>query len=492
MKNSFKFGFNLKESTKCLDDTLPVIKTFNEDYDILFNNAVPLPKKHIKSDIFNDDSFEATKPKYVSVSQIADFFIENDFFVLIKNALFIYDTKLNYYVLFHSDYADKYIRKVVPVKYKFKINSNSIKEIIQWIKASDQIKNIEHHVSYPNLIAFKNGVYNIETRHLIEHDPSKYFTSLLSVNFPEHSSTNELYYFEKFMSDITNGNASLYDRLQEILGYIISEIRDIKCIPFLIGPKDSGKSVFLKLVEYIVGENNTSNLSLDQINKPDYLVKIIGKRLNTCAEVPEINLNKLDTLKKLSGGDKITVRGVFENPIDFTNSAALLFAGNELPTIRHLDKSNAFIERLVIVPFTNKIEKHLQDITLFDKLKSEASLITLWAIEGFERLQQNNYTFTEVFDMSDIINDYVEISSPIQLFLDNYCMFDSSYRIHYSKLDKAFKNFLTTENICHITIKELHAYIKKHYALSSGRFREDSLNKNGLYGVTLKELLEEK
>lgn len=95
-------------------------------------------------------------------------------------------------------------------------------------------------------------------------------------------------------------------RIKELIGYVISEIRDVKCIPILLGPKDAGKSILLRLIEFLVDSDSSINLSFDQLNKPDYLVKILGKRLNNCGETYEIPLNRLD-IKKISGRDTITV-----------------------------------------------------------------------------------------------------------------------------------------------------------------------------------------
>ncbi|MEY2363454.1 phage/plasmid primase, P4 family [Lysinibacillus capsici] len=489
MKSNIRMGFKFHQPVEVeMDGILNAIQPFNDNKTALFENNDQLYKKSTVNSIepVIKSGDRSDKEKSLSNSQLAELFIERDHFILLSNALYIYDTIKKHYVLFQGEYSDRFMRRVIPNKYKNKINSHSIREIIQWVKASPTIEHCENIKNTQNLIAFKNVIYDFNNDYVIQHSPDSYFTSLLNVEFPDEYEIVSLNYFERFMEDITDGNENVYNRIQEVLGYIISEIRNIKCIPFLIGPKDSGKSVFLKLVEYLVGEENTSNLSLDQLNKPDYLIKIIGKRLNTCAEVPEIPLNKLDTLKKLSGGDKITVRGIFENPVEFINSAALLFAGNDLPNIKNLDKSNAFVDRLIIVPFFNKIEKHQQDITLLEKLKNEADYITLWAIEGLKRLQQNNYTFTTSSEILQIESEYITESNSIQLFLDSCCIFDPSHKIHYSELENAFIKFIHTKNLMPSTFKELHNYIKLHYPVSSKRFRLHGENKNGYYGLTVK------
>lgn len=494
MNSNIRIGFNFKQDDE-MDGILKAIRPFNDNKSALFENIdQDLTNKNIvtkKNESIITTENTTNKEKNLSNSQLAELFIESNHFILLNNALNLYDTNKNHYVLFQGEYSDRFIRQVIPNKYKYKINANSIREIIQWIKASPKIKPNKDIEINRNYIAFNNVIYDFNNDYVIQHGPESYLTSLLNVTFPDEHEIISSNYFEQFMDDITNGNNNIYKRIQEVLGYIISEIRDIKCIPFLVGPKDSGKSVFLNLVEYLVGEENTSNLSLDQLNKPDYLIKIIGKRLNTCAEVPEIPLNKLDTLKKLSGGDKITVRGIFENPVEFVNSAALLFAGNDLPNIKNLDKSSAFVDRLVIVPFLNKIEKHQQDITLLEKLKNEANYISLWAIKGLIRLQQNNYTFTTSPEISQTEIEYKADTNSIQQFLDSCCVFDSKYKVHYYKLDNAYFEFACSRNLPPQTFKELHNYIKYHFTVISGRFRLNGENKNGYYGLTLKNLIKE-
>src|SRR5690606_39013929 len=104
--------------------------------------------------------------------------------------------------------------------------------------------------------------------------------------------------FENFIDWVTDGNTALYLRLQELFGYVLSEIRDVKVIPFLLGPKDSGKSIILKLLVNLVGEDFSTSLSMEEMNKPEFLCHLFGKKLNACGEVSEIPLNRLDTLKK--------------------------------------------------------------------------------------------------------------------------------------------------------------------------------------------------
>jgi phage/plasmid-associated DNA primase len=120
------------------------------------------------------------------------------------------------------------------------------------------------------------------------------------------------------MRQVTGGNRQKYFRLQELFGLVISEIREVKVIPFLLGPKDSGKSIILKILEHLVGQEFFTNLSFEELNQPSFLCQLFGKKLNACGEVSEIALNRLDVFKKLSGGDYVMARYLYGQAFKFT------------------------------------------------------------------------------------------------------------------------------------------------------------------------------
>ena len=200
----------------------------------------------------------------------------------------------------------------------------------------------------------------------------------------------------------------------------------------------------------------------------------------------------MDILKKLSGGDTITVRAVFEQPINFVNSAALLFAGNHLPVIKGIDKSNAFSERLVIIPLTNVIAKADQDIHLFDKLIEETSYIAQWAVEGFKRWRDNNFEFTTSSKILDIENEYRYQSNSIQEFINSECLLDPLSQVHNETLEKSYHRYCFHLNTVPVSNKEFHKFLKSLHHLSASRFRIDGQNKNGYRGIKLKNYSEVK
>ncbi|MFB7159969.1 phage/plasmid primase, P4 family [Lysinibacillus sp. NPDC056232] len=460
--------FFIDERFKKLDSHLSSAPTVNKE--------IPYSRKKEKSHA-------------ISNNDLAAIVMQNNTFITLEDALYHWDDEKGYYIGVTTEYADKFIRQNIPDHYKSKINTNSIREIVQWIKSDKNIVAPEDLFDKKsNLVSFANGVFDTERDLFLAHDPSYFFTSVINANYRDGQIKGG-YYFEKFMSDITNNNRSLYLRIQELFGYVISEVRNVKYIPYLLGPKDTGKSIILKTLEHLVGKESFTNLSFEQLNKPEYLAQLLGKRLNTCGETSEFRLNKLDVFKKLSGGDYITARPIYGQPINFINSAVLLFAGNHLPTINGVDKSNAFSQRIIIFPFNNPISKSQQDTQLFEKLLDEKDYIVKWALEGLKRWKLNNYVFTNCAEIKDVTDAYYEQNNSIDSFIQTHCKIHPSYQIYTNDFENAYNQYCFEIGVIPETKQIIHKYLKTLSNLSYRRFRDGKgNNKYGYRGIELKEI----
>lgn len=417
--------------------------------------------------------------------QLAKHFVENFNFYNIEGTLYLWDSFTGLYKLLTNEIADRFIRLNTPDNYKYKINKNVISEILQWIKADLPMCTFEGLISSNHkYIPLLNGVFDLEESRLIDYSPTDFFTSAINATF-DPDLTYSGYNFERFLSDITNGDEKLYLRVQELFGYVISEIRNLKYIPFIVGPKDTGKSIVLNLLEQLIGKDSYTNLSFEQLNQPEYLAQIIGKKLNSCAEASEFKLSRLDVFKKLSGGDTLIARPIYGHPISFVNTAVLLFAGNHLPKLKSIDRSNAFSQRLVIFPFLNQIAKEDQDPYLIEKLLSEKSYIINWAIEGLLRWKDQNYIFTDANGIDELQRYYESSNNSIESFVSNQCKFDSEARIHKLNLYGHYKNYCEENDLLVKKVSELHHYLLTYKNITYKRFRLNEDNTNGYIGVTI-------
>ncbi len=453
------------------------------------NKLPPLKinKKDILKETYSPVPEIIKKNNIISNADLAALFLEKFIFLSVEDSLYHWNSTRGVYVAVTLDYAETFIRRNTPDIYRNKINSSTIKEVIQWIKSElyhehGNIASIDKN----HLIAFSNGVFNIDNQKFISHSPENFFTSTVNAEYRGNQNLTGQHFLQ-FMLDVCNGNTDLYLRVQELFGYVISEIRSVKYIPYLLGPKDTGKSIVLKVLENLVGKDSYTNLSFDQLNKPEYLAQLLGKRLNTCGETSEFKLNKLDIFKKLSGGDHVTARPIYGQPINFVNKAVLLFAGNHLPTINGLDKSNAFSQRIIIFPFTHQIPKSKQDPQLIEKILDEKDYIIQWAIEGLIRWKSNNYQFTSCEEIEELTTSYYEQNNSIDSFVKYICDVNVSGQIYKCKLQDSYLAYCKSNDITPESMQVLHQYMKSLPYITYKRFRDGlGNNKYGYIGIELR------
>lgn len=441
------------------------------------------PKKDISQGNILDNK---DKQSNIQVNEIiAKYFNQLFDFCNIESTLYIWDSDTGLYKLFSNEFADRFIRTNTPEKYRYKINKSTISEIIQWIKAPLKEFTFENiNSDKERYIPFQNGIFDLNEFTLIDYSSKLFFTSSISAIYdPNTKESGEN--FEQFLYDITQGDDDFYARIQELFGYVISEVRNLKYIPFLVGPKDTGKSIILTLLEQLIGKESYSNLSFEQLNQPEYLAQIIGKKLNSCAEASEVKLSRLDNFKKLSGGDTLTARPLYGFPISFVNTAVLLFAGNHLPKLKNIDRSNAFSQRLVIFPFYNQIPREKQDPFLLDKILEEKAYIINWAIQGFLKWRDQNYIFTDVSGIAETQKFYESNNNSIESFISERCSFDSNSRIHKLELYEHYKNYCEENNLITEKLSELHNFLVTYKNISVSRFRLNGNNTNGYIGMTI-------
>ncbi|EJQ91281.1 DNA primase family protein [Bacillus toyonensis] len=427
------------------------------------------------------------KNENISDYNIARLLSDENNFLLMEGNLYYGDKKLGYYQGVTPQLAELVIRKITPLKHKPSITSRRIREIVNWLQSFEELT-VEEEVlnNKKTFINFINCVVDARDGAIYEKSLDYCFTNFVNAEYPE-SFTPRGKNFEKFMGKITGDNPYLYDRLQEIFGYVLSDIRDLKIILYFVGPKDSGKSVIINLLEELVGKQFSTNLSLHDLNEKFRLGKLYKKKLNCCGETGEINLKRTDIIKAVSGNDTILAEEKNISPFSFTNEAALLFAGNDLPKIVGIDKTRAFSDRLIIVPFNFPTEKSKQDINLVNKLIEEKSYIVKWAVDGLKRLIKNNYVFTSCEEVEEIYSDYLRVNNSVQTFIDEQCIKDPRYKVHTVYLEEAYREYCYDKGIIPVEDKMFHKSLKQIKGINHGRFRMNGENLNGYTGLKLRD-----
>lgn len=486
---------------KNYEDFLNLLELFNKDntksiYDVFEdkgykNDLRSNEEKNSKiNDVFSisqniekNDLDKNAIGKKVTAYDLAEEIKRKIKFIVYEERLYIYDEKYGYYKEVIDKMVENIIRGMLRNDIKRVVNSSLLTETIKWIKSSKELRGkIKTNKNYIN---FKDGYYDIITnRFYANNRESLYFNYYVNAKFNKRIVDG--YYFNLYIDNITNGSYRLKMLIQEILGLTISNIRNVKKAIFIVGKANSGKSTFLELINNIIGKDFTSNLSLIDLNDKFRIAELVDKRVNVCGEVSELTLKRLDIFKMVTGKDSIMAERKGKDPFVFRNSATLIFAGNYLPELGVTDISNAFFERLIIVPFNNKISKEDMDINLMDKLLREKKFIIDFAIDGLNRLIDNNYEFTECEEVNDITNNYLYENASFQMFIKEKCILDTSYKEASCVLIDMYEEYCINKGVNRISTKLFHKYMKLLDGVKYIRFRCELGNVYGYKGIRLK------
>lgn len=193
--------------------------------------------------------------------------------------------------------------------------------------------------------------------------------------------------WHSFLDQIFNGDVELIDWLHRWCGYLLTGSTQEQIFLFFFGLGANGKSVFAELIRYVLGdyartvaaETLTETKRQGGAASPD-LADLIGCRLALTTETEDGSALAESLVKALTGGDSITARKLYHDPVAFTPAFKLLMLGNHRPIIRGTDFG--IWRRVRLVPFSRIFAEDERDTHLLDKLKAESNHILAWMVQG--------------------------------------------------------------------------------------------------------------
>lgn len=313
---------------------------------------------------------------------------------------------------------------------------NSVKEYLE----SQLYVDAERADQGDQYINLRNGLLNLETYELEEHDPDLYLTSQLPFEYdPDAECPHWLACLDQWLVRPDDApDTELIALLQEAIGYSLTADTHHEKAFLLYGPASSGKSTVLKVIQALAGDTHL-NLDLNNLNSNQYqLAQLPGKRVVTCSEALATSKLHDSLFKQLVSGECMMVRPIYQAPFEMIPQAKVFWAANELPDVQ--DRSNAVYRRLAVLPFLTSIPDEQKDRHLIEKLHEEISGIFNWALEGLKRLETNG-DFTQAERSKQAVEDYKYSNDVERQFIDEECVTSPDYEIRSSDLYRAYKSW---------------------------------------------------
>lgn len=404
--------------------------------------------------ILRDEAFE--KPIFFKKNQFlfdkfAIYLKNNKHIVKINNQLHIYRDGI--YVDGCEEIEHEMIQQI-PSLSKAKRS-----EVLSYIDVMIR-DNVE--VAPANLIAFKNGIYNIETGTLEEFSPSKIVTNKINHNFVHGASCEDV---DKTLDKLSCGDHEIRMLLEEVVGYTFYRRNELRKSFILIGDKANGKSTYLDMIKTVLGDENTTALDLRELGDRFKTAELFGKLANIGDDISDdfIQGAGAAAFKKLVSGDRMNAERKGRDPFDFSNYSKMLFSANNIPRIK--DKSGAVINRLIIVPFNATFSPDDPDFDPYIKYKLRREeaieyLIQL-GIEGLKRVLKNR-RFTVSKKVEKEIEEYEENNNPILLFFKEIEI-DDIINNPTKDIYVKYTDFCSINSFNPMSNIEFSKQIKKHY-----------------------------
>lgn len=324
-------------------------------------------------------------------------------------------------------------------------SSKTAEQVTQDLMLDTEIILNDKETAGEEYICFKNGVYDIRTKQLTEHNSERVFVSQVPHNYNPKAMPDAT--TESFLTNCCEADVKQRKLLLEIIGVTLSDVRSFKYWFFIQGVKDTGKSTFCGVLQRVLtdedGTKHFSALPLNALDEDEFgLAEVLGKKANIVTDTSNDPIKNLTTIKKLTGGAyeelnckvKYGVRNA-----KGVSKAILIFAGNDIPKLWAKGDKTAFLERMILLRFNIVVPKEKQIAGLVEKLDFEY-LIKL-GIEALHEFIDNNYIFTE---SESVINDRQEVlfeSDNVYKFFKDACIVTPGEKVHIAHAYKIFMNW---------------------------------------------------
>jgi P4 family phage/plasmid primase-like protien len=249
----------------------------------------------------------------------------------------------------------------------------------------------------PWRIGFQNGTWDCGQWR--EHKRDDYLLHLSPVRIDFQADRSE---WLAVLDRITGSDADFARTLQDLAAYVFSGASHLRFLPWLYGPKGTGKSTFAELLQTVLDGMAVAidpgklygNAARERLG-----ADLWNKRAAICSEVGSSKL-EAQLLKTLAGGDSLPVRFLFREQFTASPCHVLIMVANDAPRMDAYD--DALRDRVKALPFTHPLGNG-EPLKLTGGARIEAVRrnpksplvcgFAAWALEGLVRLYETQEIF---------------------------------------------------------------------------------------------------
>lgn len=299
-----------------------------------------------------------------------------------------------------------------------------------------------------NIVAVRNGLLDVgallggAAQALLPPTPNFFTTNGLHFSFDPAATCPR---WLQFVDQLWQGDLEGIGLLQAWFGYCLLPDTSQQKILMLIGPTRSGKGTIMRVLRMLIGPSNVAGPTLGSLQGEFGLQPLLGKLVAVISDARLSGRSHtiVERLLSIAGEDALSVNRKYKPMVTTKLNTRLVLVSNELPDLR--DASGALASRFLVLP-TMRSWLGLEDTQLTDRLIEELPGILNWALEGLRRLRARGH-FTQPGSGAELTTQMRMLSSPVQAFLDEYCIVDECETVTRSRLYTAWQGWCAANNI---------------------------------------------
>lgn len=297
----------------------------------------------------------------------------------------------------------------------------------------------------PWLLNVQNGIIDLKTGKLLQHDPGRLITVIAPVVYSPQAKSPK---FDAFLRQIFADNEELIAYVVKFFGSCLTGDVSQQHLHILHGSGANGKSTLIRVVLDLLGAGYAGQAAPDLFlsgsdqRHPTEVADLRGRRFVAAIETEEGRRLNESLIKQLTGGDRVKARYMKQDFFEFAPTWKLALVTNPLPKV---GASHAIFRRLRLIPFTVTIPLDEQDLHLLEKLETERAGILATLVRGCLQWQKEGLPAPST--VKTATGAYQEDSDVIGRFLGEHTEPSAGSEVQAGVLWAAYRAWCTAGNM---------------------------------------------
>jgi putative DNA primase/helicase len=279
-----------------------------------------------------------------------------------------------------------------------------------------------------------NGTIDLKTGELRPHCKEDFLTMISPVNYIPGARAPR---WELFLEQIFEGDKELIEWLQCFLGYVMTGESSLRLFAVLYGSGRNGKSTLVETISRVLGSDYSKGIPTQSLyakkeesaTSPE-ITRLIGTRFVYASEGKENERLNTGMVKRFTGDEKMTARGLYSDPVDFQPQFTVFLSTNHKPRID--DTTNSIWDRTRLIPFNRRFTDEEVDTSLRKRFLEESSGILSWLVQGAVKFYQQGEKLPHCTAVTQATESYRTDSDNFQGWIAERCEVGREYRMQVS------------------------------------------------------------